>query len=86
MTCQSGVEPLDGRVILLEDDVALHLERGAQLAAGHAEVLVQERPLLHPLRVRRGLTVGAVHARLREGRKTRMRQLEFFTNFMSIRR
>ena len=65
MTCLSGVEPLDGRVILLEDDVALHLERGAQLAAGHAEVLVQERPLLHPLRVRRGLTVGAVHARLR---------------------
>ena len=62
----SGVEPLDGRVILLEDDVALHLERGAQLAAGHAEVLVQERPLLHPLRVRRGLTVGAVHARLNE--------------------
>ena len=62
----SGVEPLDGRVILLEDDVALHLERGAELAAGHAEVRVQERPLLHALRVRRRARVGPVHAGLRD--------------------
>ena len=51
-------------VVLLEDDVALHLERGSELAAGHAEVRVQERPLLHALRVRRRPRVGPVHARL----------------------
>ena len=53
-------------MVLLEDDVALHLERGPELAAGHAEVRVQERPLLNALRVRRRARVGPVHAGLRE--------------------
>ena len=80
----SGVEPLDGHVILLQHHVALHLERGAQLAAGHAEVLVEERPLLDALRVGRGLPVGAVHARLNEENPGMMRYLGFFTTLQLI--
>ena len=46
--------------MLLEDDVALDLERGAELAGGHAEVARDHRELLHALRVRRRLLLVIV--------------------------
>jgi hypothetical protein len=47
----SGVKVLNGLAVLLHDDMPLHLERGAQLPAGHAKVLGQHAPLLNLLRV-----------------------------------
>ena len=45
------VEPFDDGAVLLEHGVSLELERGAQLAGGHAEVAGNDRELLNALRV-----------------------------------
>ena len=45
------VEPLDDVAVLLQHGVSLELERGAQLAGGHAEVAGDDGELLNPLRV-----------------------------------
>ena len=47
----SVVESLDDGAVLLQHDVSLDLERGAQLSCGHAEVAGDHCELLDPLRV-----------------------------------
>ena len=45
-----AIESLDDGAVLLQHDVSLDLERGAQLAGGHAEVAGNDLELLNPLR------------------------------------
>ena len=46
-----AIESLDDGAVLLQHDVSLDLERGAQLSCGHAEVAGDHCELLDPLRV-----------------------------------